>query len=129
VNPGDVSKALAELQKTPAPVASSIVTPSVQMPVNNLPVSQGITGGTLLHSVQPTYPDSARRQKIQGEVVLEAVVDTDGAVRDLTLVNGDPILASAAKQAVAHWRYAPYLLNGKPVSMRTNIRIRFTLLQ
>ena len=123
----EISSAIAELQKNPGRVASSIVTPSVQMPANTLPISQGITGGTLIRSVPPTYPDTARRQKIQGDVVLEAVVDVDGRVRDLRFVSGDRILAGAAQQAVSHWRYTPFLLNGKPVSMRTNITIQFKL--
>jgi len=127
VETAEISKALAEMQKNPAQVSSTIVAPAVQMPANTLPVSQGISGGSLVHSVPPTYPDSARRQKIQGDVVLEGVVEVDGIVHDVTLVRGDPVLAGAAKQAVTQWRYAPYLLNGKPISMRTSITIRFTL--
>jgi TonB family protein len=123
----EISSAIAELQKNPGRVVSSIVAPSVQMPANTLPISQGITGGTLIRSIPPTYPDTARRQKIQGDVVLEAVVDVDGRVRDLRFVSGDRILAGAAQQAVSHWRYTPFLLNGKPVSMRTNITIQFKL--
>jgi len=129
VDKNEVSKAFAELEKNSAQVSSSIVTPSVQMPVNTLPVSQGVTGGSLVRSVAPTYPETAKRQKIQGDVVLQAVVEVDGTVRDLTLVSGDPVLAGAARQAVTQWRYSPYLLNGKPVSMRTSITIRFTLPQ
>jgi len=82
-----------------------------------------------VRSVAPTYPETAKRQKIQGDVVLQAVVEVDGTVRDLTLVSGDPVLAGAARQAITQWRYSPYLLNGKPVSMRTSITIRFTLPQ
>jgi TonB family protein len=127
VDTTEISKALAEIQKNPAQVPSTIVAPAAQMPANTLPVSQGISGGTLVHSVPPIYPDSARRQKIEGEVVLEGVVDVNGTLHDLSLVRGDPVLAGAAKQAVTQWRYAPYLLNGKPISMRTSITIRFTL--
>jgi TonB family protein len=129
IDTADVSRALAELQNNRTQVSSLIVTPSVQMPVNALPVSKGITGGSLVHSVPPTYPDTARRQKIQGDVVFEGVVDADGTVRDLSLVSGDPLLASAAKQAITQWRYSPYLLNGKAISMRTSITIRFKLPQ
>jgi TonB family protein len=95
----------------------------------NLPVrgSQGVTGGSLERKVQPTYPAQARSTRLQGQVVLQAVIDEVGEVRNLRTVSGDAILARAAIDAVRQWRYQPYRLNGQPVKMPTEITVNFTL--
>jgi len=127
LNPPEVSQMLGDLQNSSVRVPSAIVTPPVQMPLGTLQVSQGVTGGTLTYSVSPIYPDQARFQRIEGAVVLQAIVGEDGNLHDVEVVSGNPMLASAAKHAVAKWRYASYHLNGMPVSMRTNITIQFKL--
>jgi TonB family protein len=83
--------------------------------------------GSLLHRVEPDYPDEARQQKIQGEVVLDVRIDQDGAVQDLKLVTGPTLLAQAAADAVKQWRFKPKLVNGRPVQMQTRIRLNFRL--
>jgi periplasmic protein TonB len=95
----------------------------------NLPVmvSQGVSGGLLERKVQPIYPAEVRSRRLQGRVVLEAVVDEVGKVRDLRTVSGNPILARAAMDAVRQWRYQPYRLNGQPVKVPTEITINFSL--
>jgi len=95
----------------------------------NLPVrsSQGVSGGSLERKVQPTYPAEARSTRLQGQVVLQAVIDEVGEVRNLRTVSGDAILARAAIDAVRQWRYQPYRLNGQPVKMPTEITVNFTL--
>jgi len=77
--------------------------------------------------VQPLYPPQARTLRLGGTVVLHAVVEEDGTVHDLSLVSGHPVLAHAAISAVRQWRYRPFRLNGKPVAMRTEIRVDFKL--
>jgi TonB family protein len=111
----------------PDALPSSIVSSSVPFPLKKLEVSQGVTGGTLLHQVAPVYPKAAALQRIEGPVTLQAMVNEDGSVQDVKVVSGEPLLAHAAQQAIAKWRYSPYLLNGKPVSMRTEITVRFKL--
>ena len=75
--------------------------------------------------VTPTYPKEARKNKIEGQVVLHAVVTLDGALQDLTVVSGNPILADAALEAVRQWRYQPSKINGEPVEAQHEIVITF----
>jgi periplasmic protein TonB len=95
----------------------------------NLPnmVSQGVSGGLLERKVQPIYPAEARSMGVQGPVVLQAVIDEVGKVRNLRTISGDTVLARAAMDAVRQWRYRPYQLNGQPVKMPTQITVNFTL--
>jgi periplasmic protein TonB len=90
-------------------------------------ISQGVTKGLLVHRVEPTYPTLARSARVQGEVVLSAIIDTNGAITNLQLVSGHPMLVPAALSAVREWRYKPYLLNGQPVEVETTITVIFSL--
>ncbi len=90
-------------------------------------VSQGVVAGLLQHKVEPQYPPAARAARIQGSVVLKAVIGKDGRVDDLKIVSGHPMLAQAALSAVKQWRYKPYYLNGQPVAIDTTITVNFTL--
>ena len=65
--------------------------------------------------------------RLEGAVVLQAVIAEDGKVKDLKVISGHPTLAQAAMDAVRQWRYRPYQLNGKPVAMQTQITINFKL--
>jgi TonB family protein len=100
---------------------------STNLPLADIKVSQGLSGGTLERRVDPIYPPEAHARRLEGQVRLQAVVAEDGTVRDLKVINGDPLLAQAAMDAVAQWRYRPYLLNGAPVSMKTEITLIFKL--
>ena len=90
-------------------------------------ISQGVSGGTLEYKVNPIYPREALMQRRQGQVTLDGVVAEDGRLRELKVVDGDPILAHAAMQAVSQWRYRPYKLNGEPIRMDTKITLIFKL--
>jgi TonB family protein len=90
-------------------------------------VSQGVSTGLILTKVQPHYPDDAKQARIQGQVVLQAVIDKNGDVEELTLLSGHPMLAPAALEAVKQWKYKPYLLNGQPVKVETQIVVNFQL--
>jgi TonB family protein len=90
-------------------------------------VSAGVSQGLLLKKVQPKYPGSARRKHVQGTVVLQAEIGTDGLIHDLTLISGEPSLAKAAIQAVKQWTYKPYSLQGRPIAVVTQIQVNFTL--
>jgi protein TonB len=90
-------------------------------------ISQGVTSGLLIHKVQPPYPTLAKSARIQGDVVLKAVIDREGNIQDLQLVSGHPMLVPAAIEAVKQWHYRPYLLNGQPVEIETTITVIFTL--
>jgi periplasmic protein TonB len=83
--------------------------------------------GSLLHRVQPIYPPLARTAHIQGEVVLFAVISKSGNIDNLRVLSGHPMLAPAAVEAVSQWRYRPYVLNGEPIEVETQITVNFTL--
>ncbi len=91
------------------------------------PVSQGISEGVLERRVNPTYPSQALSTRLQGSVVLRAMIAEDGSVHDLKVVSGQPVLARAAADAVRQWRYRPYRLDGTPVRMQTQITVDFKL--
>ena len=90
-------------------------------------ISQGVTKGLLVHRVEPAYPPLARAARVQGEVVLSAVISVNGDIQNLQLVSGHPMLVPAALAAVKEWRYKPYLLNGQPVEVETTITVIFAL--
>jgi len=91
-------------------------------------VSGGIIAGMRLTFVQPIYPESAKRNRVSGTVVLHAVISRDGHIYSLFPVAGpDPDLTIAAIAAVRQWTYKPYLLNGSPTRVDTTITINFNL--
>ncbi len=90
-------------------------------------ISQGVTSGLLIHKVEPSYPVLAKSARIQGNVMLKAIIDKEGNIQDLQLLSGHPMLVPAAINAVKQWRYRPYLLNGQPVEVETTITVIFTL--
>jgi len=90
-------------------------------------ISQGVTTGMLIHKVEPVYPSIARAARVQGSVILKAVIDRDGNIHDLQLVSGHPLLVPSALDAVKQWHYRPYLLNGQPVEVETTVTVIFTM--
>jgi protein TonB len=96
-------------------------------PVKRIRVASGVAEANLIHDVPPQYPPEAGRERIEGTVVLLAVIGTDGSVQDVQVVSGLPILAQAAMEAVKQWRYKPYLLNGAPVEIDSRITVNFTM--
>ena len=95
--------------------------------VQRVRVSQGVTQGMVLHKVQPTYPPLARTARVQGSVLLAAVIGKDGTITNLHVISGHPLLTQAALDAVRQWRYRPYILNGEPVEVDTQVTVNFTL--
>lgn len=89
--------------------------------------SEDVSATRLIHRVEPQYPPDARAQHIQGLVTLDVQIGGEGAVHNITVVEGDPVLSEAAVQAVRQWKYRPYSVDGRPVEMQTRITIRFTL--
>jgi periplasmic protein TonB len=83
--------------------------------------------GSLIHTIQPVYPPLARTARIQGSVVLSAVIGKDGSIKDLRALSGHPMLVTAAVNAVSQWRYRPYILNNEPIEVETQITVNFTL--
>jgi protein TonB len=106
--------------------STPVAVPKVATP-QRVRVSAGVTSGLLVRKVNPVYPPLARQARISGTVVLRAVIGKDGAIQNLSLVSGHPMLAPAAIDAVKQWKYKPYLLNGEPVEVDTEIQVNFTL--
>jgi TonB family protein len=92
-----------------------------------LKVSSGVAQGSLIRQVNPRYPQQAVQARVEGTVVLQAVIGKDGSVQDLRALSGSPLLVQPAMDAVRQWRYKPYQLNGKPVEAQTQINVKFTL--
>jgi TonB family protein len=78
-------------------------------------------------SVDATYPLLAQHMKVQGSVVLQAIVGADGVIEDLHVLSGPAILTSAAQQAVRQWHFKPYLQNGQPVETKARITVNFSI--
>ena len=92
-----------------------------------LHVSRGVTDGMLLRPIQPAYPPIAVAAKVQGTVVMEAVISKEGRIESLHATSGPEMLRKAALDAVAVARYRPYLLNGEPTEVQTTINVVFKL--
>ena len=93
--------------------------------VQRVRVSQGVIKGLLIYRVEPAYPPLAKQARIQGVVVMTALIDKGGNVQNLQVVSGHPLLAPAAIEAVKQWRYKPFLLNGQPVEVETTVTVNF----
>ncbi|MGA8868614.1 MAG: energy transducer TonB [Candidatus Sulfotelmatobacter sp.] len=106
--------------------STPVAVPKVATP-QRVRVSQGVSSGLLVRKVQPVYPPLARQARIQGTVLLRAQISKDGSIENLQLISGHPMLAPAAIEAVKQWKYRPYLLNGEPVEVDTEVVVNFTL--
>ncbi|MGE5053992.1 MAG: TonB family protein [Acidobacteriota bacterium] len=83
--------------------------------------------GSLVRRVDPVYPPLARSARIQGQVVLAAIISKAGAIEHLQVLSGHPMLVNAALEAVSQWRYRPYVLNGEVIEVETQITVNFKL--
>ena len=103
-----------------SPPVSDLVNKRVSLPPD---ISQNL----LLKKVVPTYPPLATKARIHGEVVLDVDISKEGTVESLRAVSGHPMLIPAAIDAVKNWRYKPYLVDGKPVPVQTQVTVNFAL--
>jgi protein TonB len=106
--------------------STPVAVPKVATP-QKIRVSSGVAAGNLINRVEPLYPPIAKSARIQGTVVLQAVISKNGNIEGLRAVSGHPMLVPAAIDAVSRWRYKPYLLNGEPVEVETTITVNFRL--
>ena len=120
----------ALIQSTPSSTTSSAAKPDPSEPPDPdspTPVAQGIATGLLIKRVQPVYPELARQARIEGTVLISATINKTGDVEDLKVLDGPPELVESALEAVRQWKYKPYLLNGEPVAVLTEIRVNYSL--
>lgn len=119
------------------PQASSVLPPppppKKEAPKEVVPqrirVGGNVQAANLLQKPQPVYPPLAKQARIQGKVILNAVISKDGTIQDLRVASGHALLIQAALDAVRRWVYRPTLLNGEPVEVTTEIEVNFTLSQ
>ncbi|HEY1679415.1 MAG TPA: energy transducer TonB [Candidatus Sulfotelmatobacter sp.] len=106
--------------------STPVAVPKIATP-QRVRVSSGVQSGLLIRKVPPSYPPLARQARIQGTVILQAQISKEGNIINLQLISGHPMLAPAAIEAVKQWKYKPYLLNGEPVEVETQVQVNFTL--
>jgi protein TonB len=90
-------------------------------------LSEDLSRRLLMQKVLPNYPERAVKARLQGAVVLQAMIGRDGTIQDLKLVRGSMLLGQAAYRAVKQWRYQPYLINGRAVEAETFVTVDFRL--
>ena len=112
-----------------AAVAKLMITDAVvpKPALSSLRVSQGVSQGLLVKKVSPIYPPTALQLRKQGPVELIATVSKTGTITAIKVLSGDSSLAKSASDAVRQWKYRPYLLNGEPVEIQTQVTINFKL--
>jgi TonB family protein len=110
----------AGLQALTVPADASPVTARVSTPGE-------VTNGHLIKKALPVYPPAAKLQGVQGTVILDGVISTEGHFQELQVLGGPPMLQQAALDAVRQWVYSPYLLDGQPVEVETDINVVFAL--
>ena len=85
------------------------------------------TSAIVTRSVQPAYPLLARQMKVQGSVILQALISKEGTIQSLHLLRGPSILASAAEDAVRQWHFKPHYQGSDPVETQAKITVNFTI--
>ncbi|PYT17888.1 MAG: energy transducer TonB, partial [Acidobacteria bacterium] len=90
-------------------------------------VGGNVQAARLVKEVKPAYPPMAKQARISGAVRLKAIIGPDGAIRNLNVISGHPMLVQSAISAVKQWVYKPTVLNGQPVEVDTEIDVNFTL--
>lgn len=106
------------------PVAAGL--PPLAQVSEPVPLSEETARALAVHTVPPVYPSEALAQRLQGAVVLQAVIARDGSVKDLKILRGYFLLGRAAIAAVKQWRFRPCTLEGHPVETQTVITVNFT---
>jgi TonB family protein len=103
------------------PAAASITAPGAQR------VSSRVLAANLIQRVQPEYPEIAKAARVQGVVVFDVLIGTDGKVKQMGVNSGHPMLVDPAREAVVQWEYRPTLLNGQPIEVISQVEVNFTL--
>jgi protein TonB len=101
--------------------------PPPPKPPQRVRVGGNVQQANLIRQIKPPYPPLARQARIQGQVVLEAIISKQGSVENLRVISGHPLLIQSALDAVKQWKYKPTLLNGEPVEVVTTVTVNFNL--
>ena len=115
------------VSQPPAASGASDTTASVVRTAAERVQVSGDTAEVVSRPVQPGYPLLARQMKVQGSVILQALIGRDGLIQDLRVLSGPPILASAAQEAVKQWHFKPHYLGSEAVETQARITVNFTI--
>jgi protein TonB len=124
--PGIGTQLPSNVQPVPTPRVEPVRPEPPRGPIS---VSSGVQSARLLFGPKPAYPPLAKAARVQGTVRIQAIIATDGTMKNWRVTGGPPLLATAAVEAVRQWRYQPTLLNGSAVEVITEIDVNFTLNQ
>ena len=119
---GSPSRATPSIAADPVPTAAKVTSAASERVEISSDAARLVT-----HSVTPAYPTLARQMRVQGSVILQAVIGRDGQIQALQVVSGPPILAGAAREAVKQWHFRPHLLGAEPVETQAKITVNFTI--
>lgn len=130
VHPGNPPSINVEMQPPAATPADTQINSSFPAPATDASERVRVSQDSDLvvsHQVRPSYPTLARQMKVQGSVILQALIGKDGNIQDLQVSSGPKILASAAMEAVKQWHFKPYYQDGRPVETQCSITVNFTI--
>lgn len=124
-----------DLERAPSRPDLASVTSNVNQPASGVAVPAAertsvladTASNMVIRSVQPEYPMLARQMRVQGSVILQALIGRDGMIQDLRVLSGPPILASAAQEAVRQWHFKPHYVGAQPVETRASITVNFMI--
>jgi periplasmic protein TonB len=124
LQPGSPSQPVAEAPTTGSPTdtAASVTSNAAE----HVQMSSD-TAEVVSQPVKPDYPMLARQMKVQGSVILQALIGRNGLIQDLRVLSGPPILASAAQEAVKQWHFKPHYQGAEPVETQAKITVNFTI--
>ena len=128
VSPGDSSVKLdMQPSAAAAPEQSSQIqgSPAASNATAQVQLSPG--GAQVVSRVDPSYPLLAKQMKVQGAVILEALISKTGSIQDIQVLSGPAILSEAAREAVKQWHFKPYYQSGQPVETEARITVNFTI--
>ncbi len=119
-----------DMPQLPTPPPVEPAGPNAGAAADPVKIAPGVMAGNNLTKKQPVYPPEAKEKKIQGEVVLHAIISEQGTVEQLQVASSpDELLSKSALDAVREWTYKPYLLNGQPHAVDTTITVHYSLAQ
>jgi protein TonB len=134
IRPGSSSVRVDLQPSTPAqPIADSVVAGNNESAANvtsnaaeHVQMSAD-TSEIVTSPVRPNYPLLARQMKVQGSVILQAMIGRDGTIQNLRVMSGPHILASAAQDAVRQWHFRPHFQGSEAVETQAKITVNFTI--
>jgi len=118
---------LGSIKETVTIMTGAVTGVAVPATIRPIRVGGSIVQPKLIQRVEPVYPPQAKIDNIEGTVVISALIDEEGQVKNAVMLSGHTMLKDAALESVRQWRFSPALLNGEPWSMRLSITLVFML--